>query len=57
MMILQKILGAKDLNNLKELISKQINDEYKNSLEMITKKQILEQIEKQKLDQLPAKFN
>ena len=49
-----KNLGAKDLNNLKELISKQINDEYKNSLEMISKKQILEQIEKQKLDQLPA---
>ena len=47
-------LGAKDLNNLKELISKQINDEFKNSLEMISKKQILEQIEKQKLDQLPA---
>ncbi len=49
-----KNLGAKDLNNLKELISKQINDEFKNSLEMISKKQILEQIEKQKLDQLPA---
>jgi len=27
-----KNLGAKDLNDLKELISKQINDEYKNSL-------------------------
>ncbi len=49
-----KNLGAKDLNNLKELISKQINDEFKNSLEMISKKQILEQIEKQKLDLLPA---
>ena len=49
-----KNLGAKDLNNLKELISKQINEEFKNSLEMISKKQILEQIEKQKLDQLPA---
>ncbi len=49
-----KNLGAKDLNSLKELISKQINDEFKNSLEMISKKQILEQIEKQKLDQLPA---
>ena len=49
-----KNLGAKDLNNLKELISKQINDEFKNSLEMISKKQILEQIEKQKLDELPA---
>ena len=48
-----KNLGAKDLNNLKELISKQINDEYKNSLDMISKKQILEQIAKQKLETLP----
>jgi len=48
-----KTLGAKDLNNLKELISKQINDEFKNSLDLISKKQILEQIEKQKLDNLP----
>ena len=48
-----KNLGAKDLNNLKELISKQINEEYKNSLDMISKKQILEQIDKQKLDELP----
>ena len=48
-----KTLGAKDLNNLKELILKQINEEYKNSLNMISKKQILEQIEKQKLDQIP----
>ena len=49
-----KNMGAKDLTNLKELISKQINDEYKNSLAMITKKSILEQIEKEKLDQLPG---
>ena len=48
-----KNLGAKDLANLKELISKQINDEYKNSLDMISKKQILEQVEKQKVDLLP----
>jgi len=48
-----KTLGAKDLNNLKELIAKQINDEFKNSLDMISKKQILEQIEKQKLENLP----
>jgi len=48
-----KTLGAKDLNNLKELISKQINDEFKNSLDMISKKQILEQVEKQKLEDLP----
>ncbi len=49
-----KNMGAKDLANLKELITKQINDEYKNSLAMITKKSILEQIEKEKLDQLPG---
>jgi len=48
-----KNLGAKDLNNLKELILKQINDEYNNSLEVITKKQILDQLEDQKLDDLP----
>jgi len=48
-----KTLGAKDLNNLKELISKQINDEFKNSLDMISKKQILKQVEKQKLENLP----
>ena len=49
-----KNLGAKDLNNLKELISKQINEEYKNSLDIISKKQILEQVDKQKLDDLPS---
>jgi len=48
-----KNLGAKDLNNLKELISKQINDEFKNSLDMISKKQILEQVEKQKIESIP----
>ncbi len=48
-----KNLGAKDLNNLKELISKQINEEYKNSLDVITNKQILNQIEKFKVDEIP----
>ena len=48
-----KNLGAKDLNNLKELISKQINEEYKNSLENLSKNQILEQLEKIKIDQIP----
>ncbi len=48
-----KNLGAKDLNNLKELISKQINDEYKNSLENLSKNQILKQLEKFKVDQIP----
>ena len=53
MMNLQKILGAKDLNDLKSLISKQINDEYKNSLDRLTKNQILKEIEKFKVDEIP----
>jgi len=48
-----KNLGAKDLNNLKELISKQINEEYKNSLENLTKNEILKQLEKFEVDQIP----
>ena len=40
-----KNMGAKDLANLKEMISKQINDEYKNSLDRLTKNQILKEIE------------
>ena len=48
-----KNLGAKDLKDLKDLVSKQIKDEYKNSLDMIVKKKILEEVEKQKLDELP----
>ncbi len=48
-----KNLGAKDLNGLKELISKQINDEYKNSLDILTKNQILDQIDKIKIDEIP----
>ena len=50
---LAKNLGAKDLNDLKTLISKQINDEYKNSLEMYSKNQILKQIEKFKVEEIP----
>ncbi len=48
-----KNLGAKDLKDLKKLISKQINDEFKNSLDMISKRQILQQIEKFKLEEIP----
>ena len=48
-----KTLGAKDLNDLKDLITKQINDEYKNSLDMISKKQILDQIDRIKIDEVP----
>jgi len=48
-----KNLGAKDLNDLKTLISKQINDEYKNSLDRLTKNQILKEIEKFKVNEIP----
>ena len=48
-----KSLGAKDLSDLKTLVSKQINDEFKNSLNMLSKKQILDAIEKFKVDEIP----
>ena len=48
-----KNLGAKDLDDLKSLISKQINDEYKNSLDQLSKNQILKEIEKIKVDEIP----
>ena len=48
-----KNLGAKDLNDLKKLISKQINDEYKNSLDQLSKTQILKEIEKIKVNEIP----
>ena len=48
-----KNLGAKDLKDLKSLISKQINDEYKNSLDRLSKNQILKEIEKLKVNEIP----
>ena len=48
-----KNLGAKDLTDLKVLISKQINDQYKNSLDAFSKNQILKQIEKFKVEEIP----
>ena len=51
-----KNLGAKDLNDLKELISKQINDEYKNSLDLLSKNQILDQLDKIKIEELPKEL-
>tara|TARA_B100001093_G_scaffold77931_1_gene68996 strand:- start:1216 stop:2559 length:1344 start_codon:yes stop_codon:yes gene_type:complete len=48
-----KNLGAKDLKDLKTLISKQINDEYKNSLDRLSKNQILRELEKFKVDEIP----
>jgi len=49
-----KNLGAKDLADLKSLVSKQINDEYKNSLDKLAKTQILKEIEKFKVDEIPG---
>jgi trigger factor len=49
-----KNLGAKDLVDLKSLVSKQINDEYKNSLDKLTKIQILKEIENFKVDEIPS---
>ncbi len=48
-----KNLGAKDLEDLKKLISNQINDEYKNSLDRLAKNQILKELEKFKIDEIP----
>ena len=41
-----KNLGAKDLNDLKDLVSKQIKNQYKISLDALSKENILNQIEK-----------
>ena len=41
-----KTLGAKDLNNLKELITNQIQNQYKMNLDALSKERILDQIEK-----------
>jgi len=48
-----KNLGAKDLSDLKNLISKQINEEFKNSLNTISNQQILEQLEKFEVKEMP----
>jgi trigger factor len=48
-----KNLGVKDLVDLKKLISNQINDEYKNSLDRLSKNQILKELEKFKIDEIP----
>jgi len=48
-----KNLGAKDLKDLKSIITKQINDEYKNSLDRLSKNQILKEIEKFKVNEIP----
>ena len=51
--VFAKNLGAKDLTDLKVLVAKQINDEYKNSLDKLAKTQILKEIENFKVDEIP----
>ena len=41
-----KNLGAKDLNDLKKLVNNQIKNQYKMSLDAITKESVMDQIEK-----------
>ena len=48
-----KSVGAKDLTNLKEMVSQQVSEELINSLSLITSKQIIKQIEKFKIEELP----
>ena len=49
-----KNLGAKDLKNLKELVTKQIQDQYKMNLDSLSKESILDQIEKLHKIELPG---
>ena len=48
-----KLMGAKDIKDLKSLIKKQISSQYSQSLNSITKKEILDQIEKSHQVDLP----
>jgi len=48
-----KNLGAKDLNNLKELVKKQIQNQFAMSLDGISKEKILDQIEKMHNVEIP----
>ena len=51
--VFAKNMGAKDLTDLKSLVEKQISAQYKQSLDSITKKEILDQIEKLHKTELP----
>ena len=48
-----KLMGAKDINDLKSLIERQISGQYSQALNSITKKEILDQIEKNHQVELP----
>ena len=47
------MMGAKDLSDLKSLVEKQISSQYSQALSSITKKEILDQIEKNYVLDLP----
>ena len=49
-------MGAKDLSDLKVIIGKQISNQYSQVLNSITKKEILDQIEKNHNVELPVKI-
>jgi len=48
-----KLMGAKDIKDLRSLIEKQISNQYSQTLNSITKKEILDQIEKNHQVDLP----
>jgi trigger factor len=48
-----KMMGAKDIKDLKKLIEKQISNQYSQALNSITKKEILDQVEKNHEVDLP----
>ena len=48
-----KLMGAKDIKDLKSLIKKQISSQYSQALNSVTKKEILDQIEKNHQIDLP----
>ena len=48
-----KLMGAKDIKDLKSLIEKQISGQYSQALNSITKKEILDQVEKNHQVDLP----
>ena len=48
-----KNLGAKDLDDLKILVSKQVRNQYKQTLDLITKSEILNQLDKFKEIEIP----
>jgi len=51
--VFAKNMGAKDLPDMKKLIEKQIGSQYKQALNSITKKEILDQVEKSHKCELP----